>query len=132
MLAMSFRWYVILMGMGTGLAWVAWVIVLMTMNPDEAGLTGLLFFYSTLFLSCVGTLALVGILYRVGIRKRSEMITREVRLSFRHAVLLSAVAVIALWLSHNQHMTWYYLGLLGLVTICIEYVFMVIQRSHRQ
>jgi len=129
---MTFRWYLILMGIGTGLAWMAWAVVLFTMNPFEAGVTGLLFFYVTLCLASVGSLALLGLGYRVGIRKRTDMLTREVRISFRHAVLLSFVGVGALWLSSHRSLTWYWSLALVLVSAGIEYIFMMVQEARRQ
>jgi len=129
---MTFRWYVIFMGLGTGLAWIAWAVVLFTMNPFEAGVTGLLFFYLTLCLAGIGTLALFGLVYRIGIRKRSAMLTREVRISFRHAMLLSFVGVGALWLSSHHSLTWYWCLALILVAAAVEYVFMSMQESRRQ
>ncbi len=129
---MSFRWYVILMGVGTALAWISWIFVIQSMNPDEAGLTAFLFFYLTLFLACVGTLSMLGLIYRVGIRRRYAMLTREVRASFRHAILLSFGGLAALWLSANRHLTWYWLLLLIVAIAGIEYVFLVIQTSRRQ
>lgn len=129
---MSFRWYVILMGLGTAMAWIAWLFVLQTMNPDEAGLTAFIFFYTTLFLSLVGTLSLLGLIYRIGIRHREAVLAREVRISFRHAILLSLVGTSALWLSAHRQLAWYWL--LGLIIVVggIEYLFLMVQASRRQ
>lgn len=129
---MSFRWYLIWMGFGTGLAWVAWVIILMTVNPYEAGIVGLLFFFITLFLSCVGTLSLLGIAYRVGIRRRNVMLSREVRIAFRHALLVSAVAMLALWFSSQQYFRWYSILAVLVIAGLIEYVFLILESSSRQ
>ncbi|MFA6100275.1 MAG: hypothetical protein WC750_05430 [Patescibacteria group bacterium] len=129
---MSFRWYVILMGVGTALAWIAWLFVLQAMNPDEAGLTAFIFFYTTLFLSCVGTFSLLGLLYRIGVRHREAVLAREVRISFRHAILLSLVGTTALWLSAHRSLTWYWLITLILTVGVIEYLFILVQASRRQ
>jgi hypothetical protein len=129
---MSFRWYVILMGVGTALAWIAWLFVLEAMNPDEAGLTAFIFFYTTLFLSMVGTLSLLGLIYRIGIRHREDVLAREVRISFRHAILLSLVGTSALWLSAHHQLAWYWLLALIAVVAGIEYLFLIVQASRRQ
>lgn len=120
------------MGVGTTLAWVAWLFVIQTMNPQEGGPTVFLFFYFTLFLVLVGTLSLVGLIYRVGLRRKSLVLAREVRVSFRHAVLLSLGGMTALWLSSHKHMAWYWLLLVIVLIASIEYVFLLIQASRRQ
>ena len=121
-----------MMGIGTALAWIAWLFVLEAMNPSEAGLTAFIFFYTTLFLSCVGTLSLLGLIYRIGIRHREAVLAREVRISFRHAVLLSLVGVSALWLSAHRALTWYWLLTLVFVVAGVEYLFLMVQASRRQ
>lgn len=129
---MSFRWYLIFMGVGTGLAWIAWMFVLQTTNPYESGFMGLAFFYITLMLSLVGTLSLLGIGYRIGIQKRNITVFREVRVSFRQAVILSLLAVFALCLGAQKHMTWYYLLALVALAGGIEYTMSVIQSARRE
>lgn len=129
---MSFRWYVIMMGVGTGLAWVSWLFVIQTMNPDEAGLTAFIFFYTTLFLSLVGTLSLIGLLFRIGLHREPDMLTRIVRLSFRHALLLSLGGVTALWLSAHRQLAWYWIVVLIMLIAGAEYLFLMIQSSRRQ
>lgn len=129
---MNFRWYVALMGFGTALACIAWLFVVQTMNPDEAGITAFLFFYLTLFLALVGVLSLAGLVYRISFRRRHEMLSREVKVSFRHAILLSSGAIIALWLSANRHLAWYWLLALAIGVACVEYFFLILQAARRQ
>jgi hypothetical protein len=129
---MSFKWYAILMGLGTGLAWMAWIIILQTMNPDEAGILGLIFFFTTLFLALVGTISMLGLLYRIGIRKRTDMVMREVRVAFRHALLLSSLSIMALWFSSQDWLRWYVLVSFLLVVVAIEYVFLIFVDAERR
>ena len=119
------------MGIGTALAWIAWLFVLQTMNPVEAGLTAFIFFYFTLFLSLVGTLSMLELIFRVGIR-RDAMITREVRVSVRHAILLALGGSTALWLSSNRALSWYWILLLIICMSVVEYLFLAVQTSRRQ
>ena len=128
---MSFKWYLILMGFGTALAWVAWVIIVQGVNPDEAGAIGLIFFYSTLYLAFTGTLSLAGLMYRVGIRKRDEVLSREVKTTFRHAVLLSLIGIGSLWFSAQGLLRWYTLFVLIGSVVLIEYIFLLIQEARR-
>jgi Ca2+/Na+ antiporter len=129
---MSFKWYAILMGLGTGLAWVAWVIILQTVNPDEAGILGKVFFFVTLFLGLVGMITLLGLIYRIGFRKRNEMLVKEVRVAFRHALLLSAVVVLTLIFSANDWLKWHTLVAFLLVVVGLEYMFLVFIDAQRR
>jgi len=121
-----------LMGLGTALAWIAWIFVIQTMNPQEGGLTALIFFYVTLCLALVGTLSLIGLIYRVGLRRQSMVLAKEVRVSFRRAVLLSLGGLTALWLSSHKHLAWYWLLLVILLIAGVEYLYLLVQASRRQ
>ncbi len=129
---MSFKWYAVLMGLGTGLAWIAWIIIIQTMNPDEAGFLGLFFFFVTLFLALVGTISMLGLLYRIGIRKRTDMVMKEVRVAFRHAMLLSGLSILALWFSSQDWLRWYTLVVFLLVIVAVEYLFLVLVDAERR
>ncbi len=128
---MSFRWYLAFMGVGSGLAWAAWTMVLFTVNPYEAGLAGWLIFYATLSLAAVGTLSLLGVAYRVGWLKREEDLAKQVKISFRHAILLSSVAVFSLILVSAHLFKWYWMIVVLVCAAAVEYVFLLIQESKR-
>jgi hypothetical protein len=128
---MTFRMYVAFMALGTLLAWTAWLLVLFNINPDEAGLMGMSIFYVTLFMSLVGTLTLLGVLYRVMVRRRHDLVSREVRVSFRHGIFLSIIAVASLAIAAQGLFKWWSgLGLLA-VTCIVEYFFLVKESSRR-
>jgi len=120
------------MGIGTTLAWVGWIIVLNIINPEEAGIAGLIFFFALLFLALLGTISILGLLYRIGIRKRTDMVMREVRVAFRHALLLSGIAVIALWFSSQDWLRWYAIVGFMLFVAAVEYVFLVFIEAERR
>jgi len=128
---MSFRAYIFFMLLATVLAWIGWLVVLLNVNPKESGLSGFVLFYLTLFVSLIGILALVGIFSRVKILKRHDLLIREVKVSFRHAVLLSVVAVASLIFSAHGWLKWWVLLLFIAIVALIEYVALVIQKSHR-
>ncbi len=129
---MSFKWYAVFMGLGTGLAWMAWIIILQTVNPEEAGILGKVFFFITLFLALIGTITLLGLLYRIGIRKRVNMLIKEVRVAFRHAILLSGVIVLTLIFSANDWLRWYTLLTFLLVVVGFEYLFLILIETQRR
>ncbi len=106
-------------------------MVLFRVDPAETGIVGLFLFYVTLFAGLVGTLAVAGVLYRVYFLKRHQVVMREARISFRHSLFLSFVAVASLTLSAQALLTWW--NMLGLFTLVgvVEYVFVAMEESRR-
>ncbi|MCR4278592.1 MAG: hypothetical protein NUV81_01670 [bacterium] len=121
---MSHKKFMLLIGFATVVAWAGLGTVLLNIDPTQSGISGILLFYLTLFTSLVGTLTLLGVLFRIHIAKRKEIILREVRIAFRHAVLLSATAVVALALSSKGSFRWWILPLLLVTVGGVEYVFL--------
>lgn len=128
---MNYASYLWFMGAGTLLAWGAWAAVIFQVNPDEAGILGIVLFYLTLAISLVGSFSIMGVAYRVHALKRTHVVSREVRIAFRHAVLLSAVAIASLILSTTSWLRWWtFLILIASVGI-IEYIALLIQETRR-
>lgn len=99
----------LLMLFSTLLAWGAWGFVVTNVQPGISGITGLGLFYMTLCVSLIGTLTLVGLLVRLlfSYRQPHGLAFRDVRISFRHAVLLSMVGVLALICSSEGWLHWW-------------------------
>lgn len=128
---MTFSVYLWTMAATTLLAWVGWLVVLFRLDPVETGIPGLFLFYITLFAALMGTIAVVGVLYRVLVLKRQEIVMREVRISFRHSIMLAFVAVATLALSAQNVLVWW--NILGLFAVLgvVEYVFVAMEESRR-
>lgn len=108
-----------------------WAYILFNVDPNQAGIIGFLLFYLTLFASCVGMLTLVGVIMRVHVRQRQATAFREVRVAFRHGILLSLVAILSLALSANGMLTiWWFLGFVVVVG-GLEYAALLVQESRR-
>lgn len=128
---MGYRSFVALMFAASVLAWIVFGYVVNSINPFEAGLTGFIAFYLSLFLALVGTLSVLGVVFRVQLRRRQQTAFREVRIAFRHALLLGAFSVVCLALSANGWLAWWnFLVLLGLVGL-IEYLSLLVQEGRR-
>ncbi len=128
---MTFPMYLWSMGGTTLLAWVGWLTVLFRLDPGETGIMGLVLFYITLFAALVGSIAVGGVLYRVLFLKRQQIVMREVRISFRHGIMLAFVAVATLALSAQNLLIWWnVLGLFAVLGV-IEYVFVSMEESRR-
>lgn len=128
---MGYRSFVALMAMVSFVACALMAYVVINVNPDEAGLMGFTAFYIALYASLVGLLSLLGILFRVHLRGRKQTAFREVRIAFRHGLLLAGVAVAALILSSLGYLAWWNFLLLLAAVGTLEYVFLTIQESRR-
>ncbi len=128
---MSFQKYMLFMFLMTTIAWGAWAMVLFDIDPTATGWVGPGFFYLTLFVAMTGSLSLIGTWLRTRREEPGETLFRQVRIAFRHAVMLSGVGVVSLLLAANHALTWLvWLGVLAIVGI-VEYVFLVIRDSRR-
>ncbi len=128
---MSFRGYLISIAIGTVASFAAWFYVLLSVRPDEATFIDFALLYLTLTMGLIGFLSLFGVMIRVFLFRRHDVVSREVKISFRHAVLLGSVSVLSLFLSQRGNFHWWTLLVLILVVSCIEYVFLSVQRARR-
>ena len=128
---MHFKTFLWCMILATFAAWGGWLFVLFTVDPQEAGVIGAILFYITLFVALVGTMMAMGLLYRVILRKRQPVMAREVKISFRHSLMLSLMAMISLILSATGLLFWWNFLALVIVALAIEYGFLLVNESRR-
>ncbi len=128
---MSFRSLLLILFAGTVLSCATLSSVVFFVDPYQAGVFGLLAFYLSVFIACLGTLSFLGTIWRVTVRRRQDTAFREVRIAFRHALLLSAFSVILLALSAQGWLNWaVFLFLLAAIGV-IEYLLLLIDEGHR-
>ncbi len=128
---MDLRQYLWAMGLGTCLAAFAWMLVLFRVDPEEAGAVGHTLFYLTLFTFFTGVWCLVGTWYRVHFKKGEHLVSRAVKISFRHAVMLAGVGTLSLMLSAQGWLHWWNFLLQFAMVGLVEYLFLLVQESHR-
>jgi len=130
---MSIKLYITIMLVATLLSWIAWLLILFLVSPTEAGSLGFTFFYVSLFLGLLGTLALVGLLVR-HMRTRKKFIVEKVIVSFRQALWLAGLIVVALFLQSQSILTWWNALLLVLIASFLEFFFISAHasREHRK
>ncbi|MCK5211896.1 hypothetical protein KAJ89_04295 [Candidatus Parcubacteria bacterium] len=109
---MTLKTYLIIMIAMTLLCWSAWAMVLFTIDPSITDWIGLTLFYSSLFLSIVGTATIIGFLLRFVVLKQ-ELAWRIVKEAFRQSFLFALLIVVSLILLSHNLFTW--LNLLFLV-----------------
>jgi hypothetical protein len=116
------------MGFGVVLAVATLFLVLFRTEPGTAGWLGFTLFYLSLFLTLVGAVSIIGFVVRV-LMHRDEMLAKLVTLSFRQAVLLSALAVGALMLHSRSLLTWWNSALIVVAVTVIEFIFISLERK---
>lgn len=119
--------------LSTLLAWAAWGFVITNVQPGVSGFTGLGLFYTTLFISLIGSLTLIGLAIRLLLSrgKGQGLEFRDVRVSFRHAVLFSIVSVAALILSSSGRLVWWSCLVLILGAMAVEALVLVLHSGRR-
>ena len=120
---MSLRNFVLVMLLGSLLSWVAWTLIVIGVNPQEAGFMALAVFYVTLAVALTGTAALILSFIRIKLLRHHNVPSREVQTAFRHAIFFAAVAVASLALSQNgMFHTWHVVALIAAASIA-EFLF---------
>lgn len=130
---MSVRLYITIMLIATLLSWASWLLILFMVAPAEAGLLGFIFFYISLFLGLLGTVALIGLLIR-HMKTRNKFIVEKVIISFRQGTWLSLLIVTSLLLQSHRLLTWWNITLLVLIAAFLEFFFISAHanREHRK
>lgn len=118
-------------GLGSLIAWVTWLLVLFTVNPFEAGVLGFAMFYIALAVALIGTLSLAGFGVRMLMYKHEAVVLREVTTAFRQACLLAVVIIGSLLLQSKSLLAWWNVLLFVLVVSVLELFFLSSRFSHR-
>jgi hypothetical protein len=98
---MTFRQYILAMGLGTLIAWAAFLLIVALVDPLSAGPLGLLFFYVSLAVATSGTLALIGLFVRTVVVRTQDVLSKQVTHAFREGMLVALLLVAALALQRN-------------------------------
>ncbi len=128
---MTFKGYVNVMALGTAASWMAWLIVLVSVDPTRAGAVAFLLFYATLAPALIGSLAIIGALVRIW-RHPESLTARHVTRAFRQATFLSLAVLGALMLLAKGLFTWWVTLLFVLSLGLLELVFQSAERPRRE
>ena len=106
------------MGFGTLLSWAAVGLIVTMVDPTETQAIVFGIFYASLFLALTGTFSIIGFASRVVVLKKYTFVSRQVGISFRQAIMLALLLVVALWLQGRSLLTWWNaLLLVALLTV---------------
>ncbi len=124
---MTFKGYVNLMAVGTCASWIAWLIILASLDPMRGGSFAFLLFYVTLAPALIGTLSILGAVIRIW-RHPESLTARHVTRAFRQAFFLSLAILGALMLLSKGLFTWWVTLLFVLSLGLLELVFQSAER----
>ena len=117
---MTLKKYLILMAVMTALCWLAWIYIIFTVNPEITNWIGFNLFYISLFLSMVGTAAIIGFVVRF-VALKQALAWRLVKEAFRQSFLFSFLIVISFMLLSYDLFTWLNLGFLVIGLSVLEF-----------
>lgn len=120
---MSLRLYLIFMTLTSLCAWIAWLIVLHTIDPTKTGFLGYFLFYTSLGFSFLTSLTLFGTIIRVWLKK-DELAYKHVIRSLRQGLLFSVLFITALVLSGLGLLVWWVMILLIFIATTLEVIFL--------
>lgn len=112
-------------------AWGMWLMIIMWLDPVEAGLYGYLLFFLTLFLGIASLMALAG----YGLRRMlvpAQLPAYRVRYSIRQGILLGLFTDLLLFLQRLRLIRWWLVLLLTVVFICTEFFFLSYDHASRR
>jgi hypothetical protein len=108
------------MSLGTALCWASLAFIIWSINPFNAGVLVIAFFYFALFLAILGTFSVLGFLVRRFIIKNDEIVFRHVKKTFRQNIVVSIFVIIALLLLHAGFLAWWNSIILIVLFVAIE------------
>lgn len=124
---MNLLQYITVTVISTVLSWVAWLFLLIFVDPFSAPFVLKLLFYLSLFIAAASTFSLGGLVARVFVLKR-KMIPYEATTSFRQGILFSTLLVACLFLSSKNLLTWWLIAILVVLLLTAEFFFVSTRR----
>lgn len=111
------------------LGWIAWILVLIYVDPFKAGFVGFVFFYLSLFFALIGTLSVIGYFIRSKVHKE-EITYQQVSNAFRQAILLAIFVAGSLFLKSFGLLNWFNIIIFIIALVLLE-VFYLSRKSKK-
>lgn len=108
------------MAIATGLLWLGWLWVVISINPFETNWLGFVFFYFTLFLALFGTFTLLGVWFRK-LKVPETMFFHLVVLSARQGFFLGTIALVLLIFQSQRWLDLISLSIIVFIAAMIEF-----------
>lgn len=109
---------------GTTIAAVTLALLLRGVNPLQTGIGAPAALLVCLALVICGLGTIIGLSVRIVLRRSERLMSQQVRVSFRQSLLLAALCVLALLLSHARLFAWWNMLLAVCALGIVEYFFL--------
>jgi hypothetical protein len=119
---MTLKSYLITMSLITLFCWGIFIFIINLVNPETTNIIGFILFYLSLFLSLIGTSAIIGFFVRFVVLRR-QLVFYAVKTAFRQSFLFSLFLVSLLFLFSYTLITWFNLILLLIIFTILEIIF---------
>ncbi len=126
---MTLKKYLWAMAILSFLCWSLFIFVMRLINPTSTNWLGFVLFYLVLFISLIGTSALIGFIIRF-IALKKELAFNSVKLAFRQSFLFSLFIIIILILTSQHLFNWLNLLLLIIIFSILE-LFLISYKKNR-
>lgn len=117
---MTLRGYLIIMITATVMLWTGFLLLIMNINPQEAGMAELVIFYAVLVFALTGTGSIIGFLVRFLALKR-QLAGYAVVVAFRQAFLTAVLLGAILFLFSQKLFSLFNIGLLIVCLTALEF-----------
>jgi hypothetical protein len=124
---MTLRIYLLLFALSTVIAWIGWIVVLLSIDPFSAGTLWIVIFYLSLFIGLFGFFSLIGFFFRTWFAK-DERLFRYLMISSRQGALLAVVVVGLLLMQASGYLVWWNVSLLVVCVVCVEWYFITMSK----
>ncbi len=118
---MTLKNYLWTMFILTAVCWGMFAFVVGLVDPEATNWLGFVLFYSSLAVSLMGSIAIIGFLARFML-SREEVIFNLVKISFRQSFLISFFIVCLLLLKSADLFNWFNLIILAVIFTVIELI----------
>ena len=119
---MSHHKYLAIIGAAGVLSWIAWVVVLYKLVPQQSTGLALALFYLSMFFALTCTFTVIGFYFRVWLNK-NEVFYNHIYIAFRQGLLLTVICLGCLTFLLLKVLTWWSGLLLIAVVTTIEFYF---------
>lgn len=127
---MTLKGYSVIMVFTTIISWILWTMIITVVDPEVTNWIGFVLFYFSLFLSLLGTSALVGFFIRIMMKQ--ELVFRLVKDAFRQSFLFSSLILVSLFLLSKDLFSWLNVVFLVLGLSVLEFVLLSYEQKERK
>lgn len=127
---MTLRDFLLSVAAVTVFSWIAWITVILYIDPEVSGFIGLFVFYASLFFSLLGTFILLGLGLRVAFRKlhhQHVIAFTFISPAIRQGMWFSLVVLVSLMLLASNLFAWWSVLLLLVAFSILEGFYLIKQ-----